>query len=109
MAKGRIAVVRGGSNVFADLGYVDAVERQTKTRLAMAANAALARRKLKQADAARLLGVAQPKVSALVNYRLDQFSVETLMEFLVSLGHDVEIMVRPRRARAGAVSVVEVR
>jgi predicted XRE-type DNA-binding protein len=89
-------ITRGTTNVFADLGYADAAERQTKTRLALAVNELLKARKLKQREIATLLGVPQPKVSALKNYRLDQFSIERLMEFLTALNQDVEIMIRPR-------------
>lgn len=71
--------------MFADLGLPDAADRQTKTRLAMAVNAILKDRRLKQADAASLLGIPQPKVSALVHYWLDYFSVEKLMGFLMPL------------------------
>jgi hypothetical protein len=54
--------------------------------------------------------VPQPKVSALKNYRLDQFSVERLMEFLTALNQDVEIMIRPRdnTTQAGHISVLAV-
>ena len=57
---------------------------------------------LPQAEAARRLGVNQPKVSALANYRLEGFSVERLMHFLNALGRDVEIVIRskPRSRRA---------
>jgi predicted XRE-type DNA-binding protein len=102
-------IERGSGNVFADLGLPDAGERQTKTRLALALNRIIKDRALKQVDAARLLGVPQPKVSALVNYRLDGFSVEKLMDFLVALGRDVEIVVRPaRRDAAARMMVLEV-
>ena len=94
-------ITRGTSNVFADLGYPDAAERQTKTRLALAVNELLKARKLKQREIATLLGVPQPKVSALTNYRLDQFSVERLMQFLTALNQDVEIMIRPRANKRG--------
>jgi len=90
------AITHGTDNVFADLGLPDAAEQQTKTRLALAVNDLLKTRKLKQREAAELLGVPQPKVSALKNYRLDQFSVERLMEFLTALNQDVEITIRPR-------------
>jgi predicted XRE-type DNA-binding protein len=99
-------IERGTGNVFADLGLADASERQTKTRLAMALNRIIKDQALKQIDAARLLGVPQPKVSALVNYRLDGFSVEKLMDFIVALGRDVEIIVRPRRGSEAARVVV---
>ena len=102
------AITRGSGNVFADLGLPDPGERQTKTRLALALNRIIKARGLKQTEAAGLLGVPQPKVSALVNYRLDGFSVEKLMDFIVALGRDVEIVVRPRRGDAAArVSVLE--
>ena len=103
-------ITRGTTNVFDDLGYADAAERQTKTRLALAVNDILKGRKLKQRETAALLGVPQPKVSALKNYRLDQFSVEKLMEFLTALNQDVEIMIRPhaRAGEAGHISVLAV-
>ena len=68
--------------MFADLGFQDSAERQTKTRLALAVNELLKARKLKQREIAQILGIPQPKVSALTNFRLDQFSVERLIEFL---------------------------
>ena len=101
------AITRGSGNVFTDLGLPDAGERQTKTRLAMTINRILKEQRLKQVDAAQLLGVPQPKVSALVNYRLDGFSVEKLMDFIVALGRDVEIVVRPKRDAAARVLVLE--
>jgi predicted XRE-type DNA-binding protein len=101
-------ITRGTGNVFADLGLPDASERQTKTRLALAINRIIKDQGLKQIDTARLLGVPQPKVSALVNYRLDGFSVEKLMDYIVALGRDVEIIVRPTRGNdAARVMVLE--
>jgi predicted XRE-type DNA-binding protein len=91
----------GTTNVFADLGYSDAAERQTKTRLAYALNEIVRERSLKQTQIAKQLGIPQPKVSALKNYRLDGFSVEKLMEFLTALNRDVEIMIRARANNAG--------
>lgn len=102
-----INIERGTTNVFADLGLPDPAERQTKTHLALAINRIIKDQGLKQTDAARLLGVPQPKVSALVNYRLDGFSVEKLMDFIVALGRDVEIIVRPKRDAAARVLVLE--
>jgi predicted XRE-type DNA-binding protein len=96
------AITLGSTNVFADLGYPDAEERQTKLRLAFALNEVIARRRLTQEDAAEKLGVNQPKVSALANYKLGGFSVERLMTFLTALDQDVEIVIRKKaRSRAG--------
>jgi predicted XRE-type DNA-binding protein len=101
-------IARGTGNVFADLGYPDAEERQTKLRLAQAINAIVGGQKLSQVEEAKRLGINQPKVSALVNYKLDGFSVERLMGFLMALGRDVEIVIRkPAKARraGGRISV----
>ncbi len=102
------AVTRGTGNVFADLGYPDAEERQTKLRLAHAINTIVGGQKLTQAEAAKRLGINQPKVSALLHYKLDGFSVERLMAFLTALDRDVEIVIRkPARSRSagGRISV----
>jgi predicted XRE-type DNA-binding protein len=107
MNEGEGAITRGTGNVFADLGYPDAEERQTKLRLAHAINGVIARRRLTQAAAAGKLGVNQPKVSALANYKLEGFSVERLMTFLTALDQDVKIVIKkkPRSRSAGRISV----
>lgn len=70
----------------------------------------IARKRLPQAAAAEKLGINQPKISALANYRLAGFSVERLMTFLTALDQDVEIVIRtkPRSRAAGRISVVGV-
>jgi predicted XRE-type DNA-binding protein len=101
------AITRGSGNVFADLGFPDAEERQTKLRLAFALNTVIEARRLTQAAAAARLGLNQPKVSALRNYKLDGFSLERLMTLLNALDQDVEIVIRAKpRSRAGARIVV---
>jgi predicted XRE-type DNA-binding protein len=89
-------------NVFADLGLPNAEELGTKLRLCVVLNKILEKRKLTQAEAARVLGVNQPKVSALKGYKLDGFSVERLMHFVTALGQDVVIEIRPRAEKKGA-------
>ena len=107
-AKREEQVIRGTGNVFADLGYSDATERQAKLRLAYALNQILEQRKLSQADAANVLGVTQPKVSALRHYKLAGFSVERLMNLLTALDQDIDIVIKrkPRSRRAARISVV---
>jgi predicted XRE-type DNA-binding protein len=104
----RESITRGTGNVFADLGFPDAGERQAKLRLAYALNQLLDGRNLSQADAASVLRVTQPKISALRNYKLAGFSVERLMNLLTALDQDVEIVIRrkPRSRKAGRISVV---
>ena len=82
--------------------------RQAKLRLAYALNQVLEARKLSQADAARVLRVTQPKVSALRHYKLAGFSVERLMNLLTALDQDVQIVIRrkPRSRKGGRITVV---
>jgi len=111
MANGRNSesVTRSCGNVFADLGLRDADEKQTKVRLAVAIQQIIQARRLSQAAAARLLDINQPKISALVNYHLDGFSVERLMHFLNALDRDVEIVIRrkPRSRKTARIMVTE--
>jgi predicted XRE-type DNA-binding protein len=109
-AERREPVARGTGNVFADLGFPDAAERQAKLRLAYALNQVLEERRFSQADAATMLGVTQPKVSALRHYKLAGFSVERLMNLLTALGRDVEIVIKrkPRSRQSARITVVAV-
>ena len=108
MANGRNseAVVASSGNVFADLGLRDAEEKQRRVP-AVAINQITEARHLSQTAAARLLDINQPKISALVNYRLEGFSVERLMHFLNALDRDVEIVIRkkPLSSNPGSANV----
>lgn len=86
---------RGTDNVLADLGFPDAGELTAKAILAKKINDIVARRGLTQADAAALLAMPQPKVSAIRNYKLRGISLERLMQALTALGQHVEIVVSP--------------
>lgn len=101
-------IIRGSGNVFADLGYSDSEERQTRLRLALAINQVISRRHLSQAEAAVLLGVNQPKISALASYKLAGFSIERLMSFLMALDRDVQIVIKkkPRSRHSARITVV---
>lgn len=64
MKSGEETIIRGTGNVFADLGFTDADERQTKLRLALSVNRVIARRKLTQAAAAAKLGQSAKNIGA---------------------------------------------
>jgi len=102
-----VEVTTGSGNVFADLNIPNADEEQTKGQLAVALNQFLQKNKLTQSEAARRLGINQPKISALKNYKLDGFSVQRLMEFLTTLSFDIDIVIRkkPRSSRPGKIRV----
>jgi len=92
-------VEASSGNVFADLEVPDAEAALAKAELARRVSAILSARELTQAQAATVLGIDQPKVSALIRGKLDGFSTDRLFRFLNALGQDVEIVVRPRRPR----------
>ena len=90
-------------NVFVDLGLARPEEALAKAELANRILSILRKRRLTQIRAAQMLGVDQPKISALSRGRLEGFSIERLMRFLVLLGQDVEIHVKQRpRAKSQA-------
>ena len=99
-------VIPSSGNVFADMGLPDAAELDTKARLGATINRIVERRRLTQAEVAVALEINQPKVSALLHYKLEGFSVERLMRFLVALGQDVEIVVKAKpRTRSARIAV----
>ena len=91
-----IPVQASSGNVFADLGRPDAEEALARVRLAQQIAAVIERKDLSQTEAATLMGLDQPKVSALVRGRLSGFSTDRLFRCLMSLGQDVDIVVRDK-------------
>jgi predicted XRE-type DNA-binding protein len=103
-----IPVTRGSRNVFADLGLPNPDERLAKAQLASRIDDVVRARRIRQQQAARLMGIDQPKVSHLLQGRLDGFSTQRLIDFLNALGQDAEIIVRPAPAsrKRGRLHVV---
>ena len=91
--KGDIAVTASSGNVFADLRFAEPEEELTKAQLASHIRQVIKRRRLTQVAAGALMGVDQPKVSALLNGRLANFSSERLMRLLTALGQARAILV----------------
>ena len=96
----------GSGNVFEDLGHSRPAEALAKAELAHKIAALIAKQRLTQAAAADVLKIDQPKVSALVRGRLAGFSLDRLVRFLVLLGSDVEIVVKPRTRASGRARVL---
>jgi predicted XRE-type DNA-binding protein len=103
----KIPIHDSSGNVFADIGVQDPEEYLAKSKLAARILRIVQNRRLTQANAGKVLGITQPKVSALLNGRLDGFSTDRLFRFLNNLGCDVQITVSKPRTRAqGKVRVV---
>ncbi len=93
---------KSSGNVFADIGLPDPDQALAKAELARQISALIAARGLTQAEAASLLGLDQPKVSALMRGRLSGFSTERLFRLLNALGREVQIVIKPARSAARA-------
>ena len=102
----RIDHPEGTANVLADLGFDDAEELTAKAALALKLNTLIEARGLSQIEAAAITGMTQPKVSQVRRYKLQNISLERLMQALVSLDQQVKIVVQPaRRAHAPGILV----
>ena len=106
-AEARIGSEKSSGNVFADLGLPNPELLQAKSRLIMRIEQLLEDRKLSQAQAGKLFGIDQPKVSALLQGKTAGYSLDRLFRFLNALGQQVEIVVRPADPAAGPILTVK--
>ena len=99
----KLKLTRSSGNVFRDLGFSPEEAEHLKVRsdLMMSLQKAISARRLKQGEAAKLLGVTQPRVSDLMRGRIDLFSIDTLIDMLARLGIRSKVVLQPSRRRAG--------
>jgi predicted XRE-type DNA-binding protein len=106
-----ISQARSSVDVFADIGFTpaEAAELKAKSDLIIAIKETIARRKLMQQEAARLCGTDQPTLCKVFRGRMDGVTIDQLASWLMALGRDVEIIVRParRKPRQGRLRVIE--
>lgn len=100
-----IEVEASTGNVFADLGLPDADKLKIKSGLTIEITKAIREHGLTQAEAAKRMGLTQPKVSALLHGEFSDFSERKLMDCLNRLGYDIEIRVHPTQASVGHLTL----
>lgn len=83
-------------NIFADLGLEDADELRARSDLMSEVVGIIQKSGLPNKEIAKILGISTPKVSALMTGKINDFSNDTLMNYLTLLGCNVEIRVIPR-------------
>jgi predicted XRE-type DNA-binding protein len=98
---GGVAVLSGSRNVYADLGLPDAEKLKIKTGLVIEIRKAMRSLALTQHDAAKRMGISQPKVSDMMRGDFSNLSERKLMDCLTRLGYDIEISVRPSQTEVG--------
>ncbi len=87
-------ITRGTNNIFADLGFDNPKEHSAKADLAIEINRIIKKRRLKQSEAAKIIGTTQAHISKLRRGILSGFSLERLIHFLNMLDRDVELVVK---------------
>lgn len=93
-----IEYIEGSGNIFADLGLEDADELFARAQIGICVFKILKDRKLKQREAATLLGIAQSDVSHLMNGHFSRFTTDKLLHFLKRLDRKVTIQIKPHKA-----------
>jgi predicted XRE-type DNA-binding protein len=97
-----IKVIAGSSNAYADTGHPNPEEALAKAELAILISDAIKRKKLTQKQTAELIGVDQPKISAIIRGQLSGFTMDRLFRFLMALGMDIIIEVKPHTSQSTA-------
>ena len=100
-----VEVHSSSGNVFADLGFADAEKLKIKTGLVIEIRRAMKSRGLTQLEAAKRMGISQPKVSDMMRGDFTNLSERKLMDCLTRLGYDIEIKIRPTKANVGHLTL----
>ncbi len=97
----KLKITRSSGNVFRDLGFPEEEAEHLRVRadLLIQIQKALKARGMKQAEAAKVLGVTQPRISDLIRGRIDLFSIDSLIDMLARLGVRVRLVITPSRKR----------
>ena len=100
-----VEVHQGSGNVFADLGLPDADKLKIKAGLVIEIRKAMRNLGLTQWEAAKRMGITQPKVSDMMRGDFTNLSERKLMDCLTRLGYDIEIKIRPTKANVGHLTL----
>jgi predicted XRE-type DNA-binding protein len=100
-----IKVTTGSDNGYADAGHPNPEEALAKAELAILISSVIKRKKLTQKKAAELIGIDQPKISAIIRGQLSGFTIDRLFRFLMALGMDIIIEVKPHTSRTNPVNI----
>lgn len=98
-------ITRGSGNIFKDLGFKDPEECRARAELALQISKIIEKRGLTQAQAAKLIGAAQPDISKLKNGQLSGFTIDRLLDFLRHLDRSIEIHIKGKRGKKKVVSL----
>lgn len=101
----RIEVTSNSSNIYGHTGYLNPQEALAKAKLALLISTAIKTKNLTQKEAAILIGVDQPKISAIIRGQLSGFTIDRLFRFLMALGMDIIIEVKYHTSQTTPVNI----
>lgn len=99
-----VQVTLASANIFSDLGFdqEEAAHLEVRSTLMFLIRQLIQDRGLTQIKAAELLGVSQPRISNLVQSRIELFSIDSLVDMLAKAGMKVEVTCSPMPERGAA-------
>jgi len=100
-------IIAGSDNIYADLGFKDAGELLLKAQLASVIKYLLDDKGLTQVQAAKMLGLPQPKLSRLLNGHFENISEAKMLDCITSLGRDIHITIGPESSVHGRIDVLQ--
>jgi predicted XRE-type DNA-binding protein len=91
-----LLIERGSGDVFRDLGFsaAEAANLRLRADLALRVRRYVEQAGVTQMEAARALGIRQPRLNALLRGRLDEFSLDALVNMLANVGEQIELRVK---------------
>jgi predicted XRE-type DNA-binding protein len=95
-SKPSIKIDRGSGNVFKDLGFSDAEAESLLIRcdLMIEIEKIINEKEWTQSEVAKILGIAQPRISELIHGKIERFTVDTLLQYLIILGKKITFKVK---------------
>src|SRR5712692_1483910 len=93
---------KGSENVFVDCGFppAEAENLRIRAKMMIALTGYIEERRITQSRAARIMDVAQPRISDLMRGKIGRFTIDTLVNMVAAAGLKVDVDVTAGRPRA---------
>ena len=94
-----VEITKGSDNIFEDLGFVgeEANVLKIKADLMIELEKAIKKLKLSQVKAAKVLGIARPRLNRMMNGRLHGVTIDKMVDMISRTGRTVSVTVKKRK------------
>lgn len=83
--------VKAGDNIFTALEVANSSYEKIRLELMLTIRQWFKESALNQQDAAKILGCTQPQISAVLNTKYEEFTIDRLVKMVSRIGKNVEI------------------